>query len=383
MMTRVGLFLLVLFIPGLGLAESGQGLGVVSTLTGQATVRRSGSGAPVPLKFRDAVSAGDTISTAKGAVVRLLLGETALAQIREHSSLALRRDGEALTLELRTGSVGLNVAGQPKGGQTIQVLTPNARAVLGRGTVVLRAARTPKAQTQTTVYVLAGSADLFLRDVARRPPVVLAAARKLIVTGRTMGAARVLTAAESEQLAAQFRPGALRHATAPPEVVKDTVRRGKASAAKELAKYPELGRPGAVGPTTRVEPPPGSPSASPAPPGSAPPASSGLSKGPDTGLTTIPGPPATPPSPPPTPPPTPPPSPPGGLGAPFSKPLAKVPGTPGPSPTPREERAVMPFESKVKVPAGARVLEQKGQGLEPRALEQKALQQKVLEQRRR
>jgi hypothetical protein len=43
----------------------------------------------------------------------------------------------------------------------------------------------------------------------------------------------------------------------------------------------------------------------------------------------------------------------------------------------------MPFESKVKVPAGARVLEQKGQGLEPRALEQKALQQKVLEQRRR
>jgi hypothetical protein len=242
---------LLAFLLGGGLAhaETGPRLGVVSTLSGEVTVTRAGSQAPVPLKFKDDVVTGDTIVTAKGAVARLLLGSV-LATVREQSSVVAREERGAIALDLRKGMLGLNVSGQQRAGPPVQLTTPSTRALVGRGTVMVRIAPTPPGQT--SVFVLAGSAEVFARSAASRPALVVEAPRALTVTGRTVGRTRDLSPEESARLQALLRPGSPQHATAPDAVVKETVRRGKATAAKELAKHPELGRPGVSGGTERI-----------------------------------------------------------------------------------------------------------------------------------
>ncbi|PYM72342.1 MAG: hypothetical protein DME10_13070, partial [Candidatus Rokuibacteriota bacterium] len=64
-----------------------QGLGVVTTLTGTATLARASQSQP--LRFRDSVFEQDKIATAEKSLVRVLLGGKAVVTIRELSELTI------------------------------------------------------------------------------------------------------------------------------------------------------------------------------------------------------------------------------------------------------------------------------------------------------
>ena len=79
--------LVILAYPGLGLAQ--EPVGVVTTLSGQATRTASAPGdAPAPLRFKDGVFGADTIRTAERSFVRMLLERKAVLTVRELRSSA-------------------------------------------------------------------------------------------------------------------------------------------------------------------------------------------------------------------------------------------------------------------------------------------------------
>src|SRR5437016_10338014 len=70
-------FLALLLLPTLAPAQTRQGLGIISTISGQATVSRVSLPQPQPLQFKDSVFDRDRISTAENSTVRWLIGSKA------------------------------------------------------------------------------------------------------------------------------------------------------------------------------------------------------------------------------------------------------------------------------------------------------------------
>src|SRR4030095_16673632 len=76
--------------PALAEREGGgRGVGVITTLSGSATVARAALPAPQPLRFKDDVFLRDRISTAEKSIVRVLLGGKALVTVRELRGLTI------------------------------------------------------------------------------------------------------------------------------------------------------------------------------------------------------------------------------------------------------------------------------------------------------
>jgi hypothetical protein len=69
--------------------ERSGGVGVVTTLAGNATVARATLSSPQPLRFKDDVFLRDRITTAEKSIVRVLLGGNALVTVRELSALTI------------------------------------------------------------------------------------------------------------------------------------------------------------------------------------------------------------------------------------------------------------------------------------------------------
>ncbi len=177
--------LLVALSP-LPLLAQTQPVGVVTTLTGQATLARTALPEPLILKFRDDVFERDRISTAEKSIVRVLLGGKAIVTVRELSVVTITEEPGRATIDLTSGKIGVSVAKQRmRPGESLEIRTPNAVAAV-RGTVVT-AETTMVAGTQVTEYdVQSGSLDL----LAPRPE-VLAPGRGITVSGLTAGIPRV------------------------------------------------------------------------------------------------------------------------------------------------------------------------------------------------
>src|SRR4029453_15789090 len=79
--------------PALAEREGGgRGVGVITTLSGSATVARAALPAPQPLRFKDDVFMRDRISTAEKSIVRVLLGGKALVTVRALSALTITEE---------------------------------------------------------------------------------------------------------------------------------------------------------------------------------------------------------------------------------------------------------------------------------------------------
>jgi hypothetical protein len=127
-------------------AQDTKGLGVVTTLTGQATVARPTQSQPLPLHFKDDVYGRDRISTAEKSLVRVLLGGKAVVTVRELSVLTISEDLGHADINLQSGKVALAVAHQRmKPGESITLRARNAVAAI-RGTVVIAEVLTATAQ---------------------------------------------------------------------------------------------------------------------------------------------------------------------------------------------------------------------------------------------
>jgi hypothetical protein len=176
--------LLVALSPLPVLAQT-QPVGVVTTLTGQATLARTALPEPLLLKFKDDVFERDRISTAEKSIVRVLLGGKAIVTVRELSVVTIIEEPGRATVDLVSGKIGLSVAKQRmRPGESLEIRTPNAVAAV-RGTVIT-VETAMVAGTQVTEYdVQSGSLDL----LAPRPE-VLAPGRGITVSGLTAGVPR-------------------------------------------------------------------------------------------------------------------------------------------------------------------------------------------------
>ncbi len=124
-----------LMFPFLASAQAAPEVGVVTTLQGEATVARTASIAPLPLKFRDSIFEKDRINTGEKSIVKVLMGGRAIVTVRELSVLTITEEVGRTVVNLESGKIAVGVAKQRmKPGETLEVHTPNAVAAV-RGTV--------------------------------------------------------------------------------------------------------------------------------------------------------------------------------------------------------------------------------------------------------
>lgn len=224
--------MMLLLVGSFASAGTGQGLAVVSTLSGDVSVTRAGGSSP--LKFKAEALPGDIIRTADQSSVRLLLRDKALMTVEQRSVLTLGEEEGNLTVKLETGQIGVSVADRRlRPGEALQIETPNVQAAFGRGNIIVNAGKISSG-VKTTVYVVDGSVEISVGSTAPRRSVKIEAPRKLTVVGKALGSTQPLSAAESAKLLAELRATSSQHLNAPPpEVERIIVRHGKTEAAKE------------------------------------------------------------------------------------------------------------------------------------------------------
>ena len=210
--TRFAAALLALALgPVSVFAQTTDAVGVVTTLSGQATVARIGLTEPAPVKFRDPVFTRDRISTGEKSIVRVLLGGKAVVTARELSVLTINEEPLRSTVILDSGKVGASVLkDRMKPGETIEFRTPNAVAVV-RGTVlVVEVTEGPvpasggPAPITTTVSVIRGAVDVFSLKGGTITPVRVGGQESVRVTDGHLGKAQTLTPQESRDLTADL-----------------------------------------------------------------------------------------------------------------------------------------------------------------------------------
>lgn len=203
--------LLLALVPASALAESPANVGVVTTLTGQATVARASLPQPRQLRFKDDVFVQDRISTAEKSIVRVLLGGKALVTVRELSVLTVTEELGRSTVDLGTGKIAVGVARQRmRPGEILEIRTPNIVAAV-RGTVlvveIIRASadsqRGPTPPT-TNVHVIHGLVDVFPTGQSGAPPVQVGTLQSYSQIGGAAGTLRNLSAEAAQALFADL-----------------------------------------------------------------------------------------------------------------------------------------------------------------------------------
>ncbi len=203
--------LLLALVPASALAESPTNVGVVTTLTGQATVARASLPQPLPLRFKDDVFVQDRISTAEKSIVRVLLGGKALVTVRELSVLTVTEELGRSTVDLGSGKIAVGVARQRmRPGEILEIRTPNIVAAV-RGTVlvveIIRASSDSQGgliSPTTNVHVIHGLVDVFSTGRPGAPPVQVGTLQSYSQIGGTGGTLRNLTAEAAQALFADL-----------------------------------------------------------------------------------------------------------------------------------------------------------------------------------
>jgi hypothetical protein len=205
-------FLALLLFPSLAPGQAGQGVGVVSTISGQATISRTALPQAVPLQFKDSVFDRDRISTAENSTVKVLMGGKALVTVRELSVLTITEELGRSTVDLQSGKIALGVVRQRmRPGESIEVKTHNAVAAV-RGTVIVVEIVRASAQATggspaltTNVHVLRGSAVVTPINVPGSSPITIGQFQSYSQIGNVLGAIRPLTPAGVTQLLSNLR----------------------------------------------------------------------------------------------------------------------------------------------------------------------------------
>jgi hypothetical protein len=204
---------LIVGAPGYARAQ-GQGVGVVTTLVGEATVTRAAMAPDQVLKKRDDVFPKDLISTKERSLVHVLMGGKALLTVRELSVLTVTEEAGRATVNLQSGKVGLAVVRERmRPGEVIEVHTPHAVAAV-RGTVLVVEIvpgsaigdKVDAGGTSTNVYLLHGKLDVSLRSNPAAPPVQLESFQSVSVSSNTLGTIQPLSPAASASVTASLQP---------------------------------------------------------------------------------------------------------------------------------------------------------------------------------
>src|SRR6266851_2879433 len=211
-LTRLIRFLVVvplILTPVVSWAQA-PGLGVVTTLQGQASVARASAAGALPLKFKDAVFDRDRIQTGEESIVKVLMGGKAIVTIRELSVLTITEELGKTTINLTSGKIAVGVAKQRmQPGERLEVHTPNAVAAV-RGTVFVVEVTQQGAQgtqgplaANTLVTCVNGAVDVAPRANLGQST-QLTPFRTVGVVGAFLGSSRPVTVGEMSQKLAGF-----------------------------------------------------------------------------------------------------------------------------------------------------------------------------------
>jgi hypothetical protein len=204
---------LVVGAPGYGWAQGQSGVGVVTTLVGEATVTRAAVVRDQILKKRDDVFPEDRISTKERSLVHVLMGGKALLTVRELSVLEVTEEGGRVTVNLQSGKIGLAIVrARMRPGEAIEVHTPHATAAV-RGTVLVveivpgsGASDQLDGGAATNVHLLHGKLDVSLRSDPAAAPVRLESFQTITVSSNTLGPMRPLSPAAAAVTASLKTP---------------------------------------------------------------------------------------------------------------------------------------------------------------------------------
>jgi len=201
---------LVVGAPGYARAQGQSGVGVVTTLVGEATVTRAAMAQDQVLKKRDDVFPQDRITTKERSLVHVLMGGRALLTVRELSVLTVTEEGGRATVNLQSGKVGLAVVRERmRPGEVIDVHTPHAVAAV-RGTVLVVEivpdySDGNRLGTSTNVHLLHGNLDVSLRSDPGAAPVQMETLQSVTVSGNTLGEVRPLSPAAAAAVTANLK----------------------------------------------------------------------------------------------------------------------------------------------------------------------------------
>lgn len=218
----MALVALVVGVPGFAQAQERLGVGVVTTLVGEASVARAAA-QPQHLRMRDNVFPKDRISTGERSMVHVLLGGKALLTVRELSVVTVTEDGAHAIVDLQSGKVGLAVVRERmKPGELIEVQTPHAVAAV-RGTVLVveivpgqTGGDQPDGSGGTTnVHLLHGKLDVSLRNNPGAAPVQLESLQTVTASRHVLGAMRPLSPAAAAAVTTGLKPVQPAPATVP------------------------------------------------------------------------------------------------------------------------------------------------------------------------
>ena len=197
---------LVLLAVG-ALAAGERAAGTVASLSGSATVARTGLAKPANLAVRDDLFVRDRITTGKESLIRVLLGGQTTVTARELSVVTLTDTADRARVGLDAGGAALDVAPvRAASARPIEVRTPNAIAAV-RGTVltveVLRLSGRG-ATFVTTVSVFTGAVDVMASRVPSPKRVRVNAGQSVVVTGDVVGPVRPIDGVTARRLVADF-----------------------------------------------------------------------------------------------------------------------------------------------------------------------------------
>ena len=246
---------MVVGLPGYVQAQGRPGVGLVTTLVGEATVARPVAATSESLRMRDDVFALDRISTKERSIVHVLMGGKALLTVRELSVVTVTEQDGRATVDLQSGKVGLAVVRERmKPGDVIEVQTPHAVAAV-RGTVLVveivpasaGGGKPDSSGDSTNVHLLHGKLDVSLRSDPGGMPVQLESLQSVSVGRDVLGKMRPLDLATAAEVTTGLKPS--QHAvTAIPENLQTAVdqrQRGLALVtAAELARGTQSREPG-------------------------------------------------------------------------------------------------------------------------------------------
>jgi len=200
--------------PGYVQASEAPGVGVVTTLVGEATVVRTAAAQPRNLRMRDSVLPLDRITTKERSLVHVLMGGKALLTVKELSVVTVTEDGGRATVDLQSGKVGLAVVHEKmKPGDVIEVKTPQAVAAV-RGTVLVveivpgtgEANQPGGGEDKTNVHLIHGKLDVSLRNNPGGAPVRLESLQTVSVTRDVLGRMRPLDLPTATTLTTGLKP---------------------------------------------------------------------------------------------------------------------------------------------------------------------------------
>ncbi len=211
-LTTVQTLLGLALLPASALAQGPSNVGVVTTLTGQATVARVSLPQPLPLRFKDDVFVQDRISTGEKSIIRVLLGGKALVTVRELSVLTVTEETGRSTVDLGSGKIAVGVARQRmRPGEAIEIRTPNIVAAV-RGTVLVIEIIQASASSHggptpptTNVHVIHGLVDVFPAGTPGAPPVQVGTLQSYSQIGGASGTMRNLSREGAEALFSDLR----------------------------------------------------------------------------------------------------------------------------------------------------------------------------------